>query len=138
MPFEVSTFPEVPGETVDTAPVPLPTTTALAVSDDAPVPPDATPRGVVSDDTLPPVMAALLIEPLLMVGLLSVGDARVGDVLRTTDPAPVEDVTPVPPEVTPRVPPRVRVPAPTIGPPVSVRPVDPPLPLTLVTDPPPL
>jgi hypothetical protein len=45
-------------------------------------------------------------------------------------------VAPVPPFAGIKVPPRVRVPETVIGPPVSVRPVVPPDPSTLVTVPP--
>ena len=44
-------------------------------------------------------------------------------------------VSPVPPLVTARVPPRVSVPDEVIGPPLTVRPVEPPDPSTLVTVP---
>ena len=53
----------------------------------------------------------------------------------TTLPVPVLVVTPVPPLATASVPPSVRVPEVVMGPPVSVRPVVPPEPLTLVSVP---
>lgn len=60
---------------------------------------------------------------------------NVGDADRTTEPLPVEVVTPVPPLATASVPPRVNVPAPVIGPPETVRPVVPPDTSTDVTEP---
>ena len=66
----------------------------------------------------------------------SVGVTSVGDVDNTLLPDPVEVVTPVPPLATLSVPPSVSVPDVVIGPPVRVRPVVPPDPLTLVTEPP--
>ena len=61
---------------------------------------------------------------------------RVGDVASTTAPLPVDVVPPVPPLATARVPPRVIVPEPVIGPPEVVSPVVPPDMPTLVTVPP--
>jgi len=43
-------------------------------------------------------------------GVPRAGVTRVGDVLRTTDPEPVEEVTPVPPLATANVPARVTAP----------------------------
>ena len=91
----------------------------------------------------------------------SVGVTSVGEVANTRAPVPVssvtaaarlaldgvprkvampapKDVMPVPPLATAKVPPRVSVPVPVIGPPVSVSPVVPPDPLTEVTLPLPL
>jgi len=62
---------------------------------------------------------------------------NVGLADKTTEPVPVDDVTPVPPLATARVPLRVKVPVVVIGPPVKVSPVVPPLASTEVTDPPP-
>ena len=50
-------------------------------------------------------------------------------------PAPSSVVDPVPPLATANVPPSVSVPDVVMGPPVNVRPVEPPLPSTLVTEP---
>jgi len=60
---------------------------------------------------------------------------KVGLLFSTTLPVPVEVVTPVPPLATPSVPPRVSVPEVVIGPPLKVRPVDPPEAFTEVTVP---
>jgi hypothetical protein len=57
---------------------------------------------------------------------------------KTKDPVVKAVPVPVPPLATPNVPPAVIVPALVIGPPVKVRPVVPPLTLTLVTVPTPL
>ena len=51
---------------------------------------------------------------------------NVGDADRTTDPLPVEVVTPVPPAATARMPAIVIVPAEVTGPPEKVKPVVPP------------
>jgi hypothetical protein len=55
---------------------------------------------------------------------------------RTTEPVPVDVVTPVPPLATASVPANVRVPEVVTGPPEKLRPVVPPEALTLVTVPP--
>ena len=68
-------------------------------------------------------------------GVPSAGVVSVGDAERTTEPLPVDVVTPVPPFAMASVPPSVIVPDPVIGPPLVVRPVVPPLTLTLVTVP---
>jgi hypothetical protein len=60
---------------------------------------------------------------------------KVGDAERTVDPVPVDVVTPVPPLATARVPVMVIVPVVVIGPPLKVRPVEPPLTSTEVTVP---
>ncbi len=104
----------------------------------APVPPLATVRV--------PVVPAMIGSP---VALVSVPEAGVPSAppLVTKDPAvptlipsavatPVpNDVMPVPPLATAKVPPRVKVPEVVIGPPVRVSPVVPPEPSTLVTEP---
>ena len=56
------------------------------------------------------------------VGVPSAGVTSVGDVDKTTEPVPVEVVTPVPPLATPNVPPNVNVPDDVIGPPVNDNP----------------
>ena len=71
----------------------------------------------------------------MAVGVPRAGVTSVGLLDRTTEPVPVDVVTPVPPLATARVPPSVRVPEVVMGPPVNVRPVVPPEPLTLVTVP---
>lgn len=60
---------------------------------------------------------------------------NVGDDDSTTEPEPVLVVVPVPPFATASVPVMVIVPVVVIGPPLNVRPVDPPLTSTDVTVP---
>jgi hypothetical protein len=144
VPLEVRTLPEVPGATVCGAEVPLPSRTLLDVSDVAPVPPLATDKV--------PVVPATIGRPLAFVrvaaeGVPRLGVVSVGLVLKTTEPVPVDEVTPVPPlatgsvPVTPEarfisssVPPRVKLPE-LVTVPVKVRPLTVPVPLTLVTVP---
>lgn len=60
---------------------------------------------------------------------------NVGDADRTTDPLPVEVVTPVPPFATDRIPASVMVPVDVTGPPENDKPVVPPDTSTEVTVP---
>jgi hypothetical protein len=91
----------VPAAVIPAADVPLPYTTPFAVRVVAPVPPLATGRV--------PVTPVVKGNPVALVNTPDVGVPRrgvtnVGDVLRTTEPVPVEEVTPVPPLATGRVP----------------------------------
>ena len=79
-------------------------------------------------------------KPVALVRTMAVGVPRagvtsVGLLDRTTEPVPVDVVTPVPPLATASVPARVSVPEVVTGPPEKVRPVVPPDALTLVTVP---
>jgi hypothetical protein len=90
-----------------------------------------------------PVTPVLKDNPVALVkvsadGVPRFGVVNTGDADRTTDPEPVEDVTPVPPFDTERVPSRVIVPDVVTGPPAKVSPVRPPLTLTEVTVPTPV
>ena len=101
MPLEVRTLPDVDGATVCTAPVPLPRMTLLAVRVVEPVPPLATDKV--------PVVPATIGRPVAFVKVAAEGVPRFGVVStglveRTTEPVPVEEVTPVPPLATGRVP----------------------------------
>jgi hypothetical protein len=69
-----------------------------------------------------------------MLAVVSV-PVNVGEADNTTEPEPVDVVTPVPPLATARVPDRVTVPELVIGPPENVRPVVPPDACTEVTVP---
>jgi hypothetical protein len=114
--------------------VPLPTIRSPVVKAFRPVPPLVIARVPVT-----PVESG---KPVALVsvtdaGTPSVGVTSVGEVERTTDPDPVELVTPVPPLATTNVPANVIVPDDVIGPPLVVRPVVPPLTSTLLTPPPP-
>lgn len=60
---------------------------------------------------------------------------KVGDADSTLLPVPVDEVTPVPPFATARVPDRVRVPLVVMGPPAKVKPVVPPDAFTEDTEP---
>lgn len=105
---------------------PLPGTVAV------PVPP--LPTGNV------PVTPELRGSPVAFVSVAADGVPRfgvvsVGLVESTTEPLPVEVVTPVPPFATASVPPKVSVPLVVIGEPLKVRPVVPPDAATLVTVP---
>ena len=73
-----------------------------------------------------------------LVGVPRIGVTSVGDVESTFAPEPVDVVTPVPPLATASVPANVIVPDVVTGPPLVVKPVVPPLTLTLVTVPLPL
>jgi hypothetical protein len=103
------------------------------VDDVTPVPPLAT--GRVPDTPVvsgrPVALVSVANDGTPMLGVVSTGEVD-----RTLLPEPVDAVTPVPPLATARVPPSVSVPEPVMGPPVRVRPVEPPEPLTLVTVPP--
>ena len=72
---------------------------------------------------------------LVALAAPKIGVTRVGLVDSTTATLPVDDVTPVPPLATAKVPASVMVPLVVIGPPDVVRPVVPPLTSTLVTVP---
>lgn len=87
-----------------------------------------------------PLMLKLAAVPVILVptnalGVPRAGVTKVGLVDRTTEPVPVEVVTPVPPLATAKVPDKVIVPDVVIGPPEVVRPVVPPDTSTLVTVP---
>ena len=69
------------------------------------------------------------------VGVPRAGVTNVGDVDKTTEPVPVDVVTPVPPLATAKVPESVKVPLDVIGPPVNDIPVVPPEASTKVTVP---
>jgi hypothetical protein len=69
------------------------------------------------------------------VGVPKTGVVSVGEVDKTTEPDPVDVVTPVPPLATTSVPAKVMVPDVVIGLPDTVRPVVPPLRATEVTVP---
>jgi len=93
--------PAVPAAEALTALVPLPYTTPYCVNVVAPVPP--LPTGKV------PVTPVVSGSPVPFVNVIAEGVSRfgvvrLGDVLRTTEPVPVDDVTPVPPLATGRVP----------------------------------
>lgn len=79
------------------------------------------------------VPVRLVTTPL--AGVPRAGVTSAGDVARTTDPVPVDVVTPVPPFSTASVPERVIVPALVMGPPDVAKPVVPPDMATLVTVP---
>jgi hypothetical protein len=98
----------------------------------APVPPLATVRV--------PVVPAIIGSPVALVrvtaeGVPRLGVVSVGEVDSTTEPVPVDVLTPVPPLTTARVPPSVSVPLVVMGEPEKVRPVVPPDAATLVTVP---
>jgi hypothetical protein len=67
------------------------------------VPPEA---GLVAVAALPPIdrpdAVPVIFVPTNALGVPNAGVTKVGDVLRTTEPDPVDVVTPVPPEVTAR------------------------------------
>ena len=101
VPLLVSTFPAVLGATNKGADVPLPRMTLFAVRVVAPVPP--LPTGSV------PVTPVVSGRPVRLVatpdvGVPNSGVTNVGLVLNTTDPVPVDVVTPVPPFATGKVP----------------------------------
>ena len=81
---------------------------------------------------VPPLSANVLV--VVRLATLTV-PVNVGEADSTTDPLPVEVVTPVPPLATANVPPRVIVPVVVIGPPEKDRPVVPPDTSTDVTVP---
>jgi hypothetical protein len=91
---------------------------------------------VPSPDTPVEIGRPVALVSVAKLGTPMLGVVSTGEVERTLLPEPVEAVTPVPPLATARVPPSVSVPEVVIGPPVRVRPVVPPEPLTLVTEPP--
>jgi hypothetical protein len=73
--------------------------------------------------------------PVVVTLLVFRVPVTVGDADSTTEPVPVEDVTPVPPLETAKVPVIVIVPDVVTGPPLNVNPVEPPLTSTEVTVP---
>lgn len=82
-----------------------------------------------------PVAVPVMLVPTRAEGVPNAGVTRVGEVLKTTFPVPVDVVTPVPPFATANVPAIVMTPLVVTGPPLKVRPVVPPLTSTLVTVP---
>jgi len=61
VPFDVSTLPDVPGDTLVTAPVPFPRTTALAVNVVTPVPPCDTLKAPPEPTNIVPLVAGIVI-----------------------------------------------------------------------------
>jgi len=100
-------------------------------------------EGVARNVAIPaprPEMPVATGSPVALVRVAAEGVPRFGVVSaglfdRTTEPVPVDVVTPVPPLATPSVPAIVSVPEAVIGPPENVRPVVPPEALTEVTVP---
>ena len=112
---------------------------ALPLTTKEPAVPTLTPRAVATPVPRP-VMPVDTGSPVALVrvaddGVPRAGVTSVGLFDRTTEPVPVDVVTPVPPLATASVPARVSVPEVVTGPPEKVRPVVPPEALTLVTVP---
>jgi hypothetical protein len=65
-------------------------------------------RAVVAVEALPPIerpdAVPVILVPTNALGVPKFGVVNVGDVLNTTDPEPVDVVTPVPPAATGKVP----------------------------------